>query len=122
MSAVTRPGLTRRRPSARHLLPSNRTVARAGDHLARRPPEVPQPTRRRAWPPCQRELKDATDHCRSKPPLVTGSVDTHLDTHVAAALDTSTGCSGPTASGYRHLLRWLMRLRRGRPGRLGGHR
>lgn len=37
--AVTRPGLTRRRPGARRL-PSNRSVARAGDHLARRPPEV----------------------------------------------------------------------------------
>ncbi|MBW8821957.1 MAG: IS110 family transposase [Streptomyces sp.] len=45
-------------------------------------------------------------------PLVTGGVDTHLDVHVAAALDSLGGVLGTasfptTASGYRQLHRWL---------------
>ena len=43
---------------------------------------------------------------------ITGGVDTHLDTHVAAALDAIGGLLGvesfqTTPSGYRDLFRWL---------------
>jgi transposase len=45
-------------------------------------------------------------------PVVTGGVDTHLDVHVAAALDRVGGVMGTasfptTAVGYRQLLAWL---------------
>jgi transposase len=45
-------------------------------------------------------------------PVVTGGVDTHLDVHVAAALDRVGGVLGTasfptTAAGYRQLLAWL---------------
>ena len=44
--------------------------------------------------------------------LITGGVDTHLDVHVAAALDRIGGLLGTksfptTPAGYRQLLRWL---------------
>ncbi len=44
--------------------------------------------------------------------VITGGVDTHLDTHVAAALDANGGTLGvesfpTTPSGYRALLVWL---------------
>ena len=44
--------------------------------------------------------------------LITGGVDTHLDVHVAAALDQIGGLLGTasfrtTPAGYRELLRWL---------------
>ena len=47
-----------------------------------------------------------------EPGFVTGGVDTHLDTHVAAAVDHLGGLLGTasfpaTGSGYRALLRWL---------------
>lgn len=47
-----------------------------------------------------------------EPGFVTGGVDTHLDVHVAAAVDHLGGVLGTasfptTASGYRKLLRWL---------------
>src|SRR4051794_10259813 len=47
-----------------------------------------------------------------EPGLVTGGVDTHLDVHVAAAVDHLGGVLGTasfptTTSGYRRLLRWL---------------
>jgi transposase len=46
-----------------------------------------------------------------EPGSVTGGVDTHLDVHVAAAVDHLGGILGtetfPTTSGYRRLLRWL---------------
>ena len=43
---------------------------------------------------------------------ITGGVDTHLDVHVAAALNDvgavlGTASFPTTAAGYRHLLRWL---------------
>ena len=43
---------------------------------------------------------------------ITGGVDTHLDTHVAAALDAIGGLLGvesfeATPSGYRNLFEWL---------------
>ena len=46
------------------------------------------------------------------PPAVVGGVDTHLDVHVAAALDATGGLLGvesfpTTAAGYRRLLAWL---------------
>jgi len=46
------------------------------------------------------------------PPAITGGVDTHLDVHVAAALDQSgallaTASFETTPRGYRRLLRWL---------------
>lgn len=55
-------------------------------------------------------------------PLVTGGVDTHLDSHVAAALDRLGGVLGTaqfptTAAGYRRLLRWLRGF--GELGRVG---
>ena len=45
-------------------------------------------------------------------PGITGGVDTHLDNHVAAALDplgrlVGTERSRPTAAGYKALLAWL---------------
>jgi transposase len=45
-------------------------------------------------------------------PVITGGVDTHADTHVAAALDPVGGLLGvrefpATAAGYASLLRWL---------------
>jgi len=45
-------------------------------------------------------------------PVVTGGVDTHLDVHVAAALDSVGGVLGTasfptTVTGYRQLLTWL---------------
>lgn len=48
-------------------------------------------------------------------PAVTGGVDTHLDVHVAAALDPIGGLLGveqfaATPAGYRELLRWLSGL------------
>ena len=47
-----------------------------------------------------------------EPGLVTGGVDTHLDVHVAAAVDHLGAVLGTesfptTGSGYRHLSRWL---------------
>lgn len=55
-------------------------------------------------------------------PLLTGGVDTHLDTHIAAALDRLGGALGTaqfpaTAAGYRQLLRWLRGF--GEVGRVG---
>ncbi len=46
------------------------------------------------------------------PDRITGGVDTHLDVHVAAALDAIGGLLGvesfpATAAGYRQLLAWL---------------
>jgi hypothetical protein len=46
---------------------------------------------------------------------ITGGVDTHLDVHVAAALDERGALLGvesfaATASGYRRLLAWLERF------------
>ena len=46
------------------------------------------------------------------PPKITGGVDTHLDVHVAAALDhqgalLATASFETTPRGYRRLLRWL---------------
>ncbi len=46
------------------------------------------------------------------PDRITGGVDTHLDVHVAAALDSIGGLLGvesfpADAGGYRRLLRWL---------------
>ena len=54
--------------------------------------------------------------------LVTGGVDTHLDLHVAAALDPLDGVLGTasfptTAAGYRQLLAWLRS--HGQVGRVG---
>jgi transposase len=54
--------------------------------------------------------------------LVTGGVDTHLDVHVAAALDGIGGVLGTapfptTAAGYRELLAWLRGF--GELGRVG---
>ena len=48
----------------------------------------------------------------SMPEAITGGVDTHLDVHVAAALDRTGGLLGTrsfpaTARGYRQLLSWL---------------
>lgn len=48
----------------------------------------------------------------AEPGCVTGGVDTHLDVHVAAAVDHLGGVLGTasfptTAAGYRRLLRWL---------------
>ena len=45
-------------------------------------------------------------------PRITGGVDTHLDVHVAAALDEHGGLLGDGAfatdpAGYRQLLGWL---------------
>ncbi len=58
----------------------------------------------------------------AKPSLVTGGVDTYLDTHVAAALDHLGGLLGTaqfptTAGGYRQLLAWLRGF--GEVGRVG---
>ncbi len=55
-------------------------------------------------------------------PVVTGGVDTHLDLHVAAALDGIGGVLGTasfptTAAGYRRLLAWLRSF--GTVGRVG---
>jgi len=55
-------------------------------------------------------------------PLVTGGVDTHLDVHVAAALDHIGGLLGTAqfpaaAGGYRELLAWLRGF--GEVGRVG---
>lgn len=55
-------------------------------------------------------------------PVVTGVVDTHLDLHVAAALDPIGGGLGTasfptTAAGYRQLLAWLRS--HGQVGRVG---
>jgi transposase len=55
-------------------------------------------------------------------PVVTGGVDTHLDVHVAAALDPIGGLLGTarfpaTAGGYRELLTWLRGF--GEVGRVG---
>jgi transposase len=49
------------------------------------------------------------------PPGVVGGVDTHLDVHVAAALDSTGGLLGvetfpTTTAGYRDLLAWLRRF------------
>lgn len=45
-------------------------------------------------------------------PVITGGVDTHLDTHVAAALDplgrlVGTESFGADAAGYKELFAWL---------------
>ena len=53
---------------------------------------------------------------------VTGGVDTHLDVHVAAALDSIGGLLGvesfaTTATGYAELLGWLSSF--GPVGRVG---
>ena len=58
---------------------------------------------------------------------VTGGVDTHKDTHVAAALDElgrvlGTEMFPATPAGYRQLLRWLRGVRGRRRGRGRGHR
>jgi transposase len=50
----------------------------------------------------------------SEPGFVTGGVDTHLDTHVASALDHLGGVLGTasfptTSAGYEELLKWLRR-------------
>ncbi len=49
------------------------------------------------------------------PPGITGGVDTHLDTHVAAALDplgrlVGTESFDADAAGYKALLAWLERF------------
>ena len=49
------------------------------------------------------------------PDLITAGVDTHLDIHVAAALDAIGGMLGvesfrANAAGYRQLLAWLRRF------------
>jgi transposase len=49
------------------------------------------------------------------PPQITGGVDTHLDTHVAAALDQRGALLGVESfdtnpAGYRQLLDWLRRF------------
>jgi hypothetical protein len=56
---------------------------------------------------------------------VTGGVDTHLEVHVAAALDGRGAVLGvnsfdTTPAGYRALLSWL-KLRASRARRRGGH-
>ncbi len=53
---------------------------------------------------------------------ITGGVDTHLDTHVVAALDPVGGTLGiesfpTTLAGYRELLAWLRRF--GEVARIG---
>ena len=58
---------------------------------------------------------------------ITGGVDTHADTHVAAALDRVGGLLGvqefpATAAGYARLLGWLGGIRHGVPGRDRGDR
>ena len=58
---------------------------------------------------------------------ITGGVDTHLDVHVAAALDANGGVLGvesfaTTPPGYRRAARVAGGVRAGRPGRGGGHR
>ena len=58
---------------------------------------------------------------------VTGGVDTHLDVHVAAAVDANGGVLGvesfaTTPAGYRRAARLAGRVRPGRPGRGGRHR
>ena len=61
------------------------------------------------------------------PGFVTGGVDTHLDVHVASALDHLGGVLGTatfpsTATGYEQLLRWLHKHRSGRADRRRRHR
>ena len=61
------------------------------------------------------------------PRAITGGVDTHLDVHVAAALDERGALLGvesfaTTAAGYQKLLGWLARLRPRRAGRCRRHR
>jgi hypothetical protein len=56
------------------------------------------------------------------PPAITGGVDTHLDVHVAAALDSTGGLLGvesfpTTTAGYRQLRSWLRSF--GRVERVG---
>ena len=51
---------------------------------------------------------------------VTGGVDTHLDVHVAAAVDANGGVLGvesfaTTTAGFAELADWLSRLRRRSP-------
>ena len=58
---------------------------------------------------------------------VTGGVDTHLDVHVAAAVDANGGVLGvesfpTTPPGFAELHDWLCGLRDARPGRGGRHR
>ena len=53
---------------------------------------------------------------------ITGGVDTHLDVHVAAALDEHGGLLGTasfatTPAGYRELVEWFASLGDGRVGR-----
>jgi len=62
-------------------------------------------------PPLQLEKRDGSDHRRDTS-AITGGVDTHADTHVAAALDPVGGLLGVrefpvTAAGYAGLLGWL---------------
>ena len=65
----------------------------------------------RAIPPTVKEERDGHDHRRSLAGI-TGGVDTHLDTHVAAALDplgrlVGTESFGADAAGYKALFAWL---------------
>ena len=58
---------------------------------------------------------------------ITGGVDTHLDVHVAAALDANGGVLGvesfpTTTAGFAELHAWLCRLRLVGAGRCRGHR
>ena len=58
---------------------------------------------------------------------ITGGVDTHLDVHVAAAVDANGGVLGvesfaTTPAGYGELYSWLAGVRHGRSGRGGRHR
>ena len=57
---------------------------------------------------------------------ITGGVDTHLDVHVAAALDGNGGVLGvesfpTTTAGFAELHAWLVLVRHAGPGRGGGH-
>ena len=58
---------------------------------------------------------------------ITGGVDTHLDTHVAAAVDANGGVLGvesfpTTTTGFAELHSWLCFARHACAGRGGGHR
>ena len=58
---------------------------------------------------------------------ITGGVDTHLDTHVAAAVDANGGVLGvesfpTTTAGFAELHAWLCLVRHARSGRGRGHR
>ena len=58
---------------------------------------------------------------------ITGGVDTHLDTHVAAAVDANGGVLGvesfpTTTAGFAELHSLADLVRHARAGRCGGHR